>query len=170
MVDTCLDCCAIFSCRVEMALRPDVLIIFPSRRALTPPAPSPHRGRSVAFPRLTGTTHWLRLLAILPTRLRCRRRAVPRLRLLLRSAPAWTPRLRGLDHLCNAARGVVLHRGDLESSQVPVKPLCACPALRPRRTVRASLSRRVRCCLPLRKPRRLRILFPFEAQSRGLRT
>jgi len=26
-----LDCCAIFSCRVEMSLRLDVLIIFPSR-------------------------------------------------------------------------------------------------------------------------------------------
>ena len=51
------------------------------------------------------------------------------------------------------------NRGDPESSQVPVKPLCACPALRPRRTVRASLSRRVRCCLPLRKPRRLRVHF-----------
>ena len=62
------------------------------------------------------------------------------------------------------------NRGDPESSQVPVKPLCACPALRPRRTVRASLSRRVQCCLPLRKPRRLRVHFPFEAQSRGLRT
>jgi hypothetical protein len=61
---------------------------------------------SVAFPRFTGTTHRLRLLAIPPTRLRCRRPVVPRLRLLLRSAPSWTPRLCGLDHLCNAARGV----------------------------------------------------------------
>jgi hypothetical protein len=31
------------------------------------------------------------------------------------------------------------NRGDPEISQVPVKPLCACPVLRPRRTVRASL-------------------------------
>jgi hypothetical protein len=66
---------------------------------------------SVAFPRFTGTTHRLRLLAILPTRLRCRRPAVPQLRLLLRSTPSWTPRLRGLDHLCNAARGVGIKSG-----------------------------------------------------------
>jgi hypothetical protein len=127
MVDTCLDCCAIFSCRVEMALRPDVLIIFPSRRALTPPAPSLHRVRSVAFPRLTGTTHWLRLLAILPTRLRCRRRAVPRLRLLLRSAPSWTPRLRGLDHLCNAARSVGIQSGRSRELPGSCKTLACVP-------------------------------------------
>ncbi len=49
-------------------------------------------------------------------------------------------------------------------------PLCTCPALRPRRTPRPWPRRAVRCCLPLRKRRRLRNQFPFEAQSRGLHT
>jgi hypothetical protein len=58
--------------------------------------------------------------------------------------------------------------GDVETSQVPGQtPVRARPALRPRRTDRPRPLQGDRCCLPLRKPRRLRVHFPSEAPSRG---
>ena len=46
--------------------------------------------------------------------------------------------------------------GEYETSQVPGEPLRTCHALRPRRTAHPLPIRGARCCLPLRKRRRLR--------------
>ena len=55
-----------------------------------------------------------------------------------------------------------------ETSQVPGQtPVRTRPALRPRRTRCSRPLQNNRYCLPLRKPRRLRMLFPLEALSRG---
>ena|SRR5882724_3043984 len=118
----------------------------------------------VRFPVFFGTTRRLRLLLILPATLRCLRASGTSIDFVLRSVAVAMPQLLGLDYLLNAARRVT-HRGDHENSQVPVELLPACLALRPRRTSHTSPSRCARYCLPLRKPRRLRTLFPFEAQS-----
>ena len=47
------------------------------------------------------------------------------------------------------------HGGEDETSQVPGRPLRACPALRPRRTTDPTPVQDRRCCLPLDSPRRL---------------
>jgi hypothetical protein len=153
-----------------MSLRLDVLIIFPSRSSLDPPAPSLRRVPSVLVPPLQRyyppalTSRDPSSVAVL--------RSLRRTPICVCFAPAVIDANDcGLGHLLNARpQAFASHRGDHESSQVPVELLSACPALRPRRTQCTSPSRCIRCCLPLRKPRRLRAHFRFEAPSRGLQT
>ena len=60
--------------------------------------------------------------------------------------------------------------GEDETSQVPGRPLPACPALRPRRTAVPSPLQNRRWGLPPKKQRRLRTNESFGAPSRGLQT
>ena len=85
-----------------------------------------------------------------------------------RSRYPWAPRASGRGSFLTRCPHRHLSGGENEISQVPGGPLRTCPDLRPRRTSDPSPWRGQRCCLPLRKPRRLRKLFPFEALSRGL--
>ncbi len=140
---------AIFRCFVKMGSRLDVRGICPSGSSVARPPPSLHEVPWGGFPSFLGTMQRLRRLG---------------------SPRAWASRARDPDHFCSGARRPLLQDGEHETSQVPGEPLRTCPALRPRRTARPWPRWAVRYCLPLRKQRRLREQFPFEAQSRGLHT
>ena len=136
---------ASFACRVEMTSRLDVLAICPSQSPTARSAASLRRVPWGGFPDFPGTISGLRPLPARPASLRCLRSAVPPV------APFASPepgRCSGAWATSTAAPGPPAYGGDGEVSQVPGRPLPACPALRPRRTARIRPLRCARCCLP----------------------
>ena len=122
---------AILRCRVEMTSRPKVPVICPSASSIIRPAASLRRVPWGEFPDLTGTISRLRLLAPHRASLRLLRSALPPLRPLRSSGSGASPGARATSI---AAPAPPHHGGEDETSQVPGRPLCTCPALRPRRT------------------------------------
>ena len=152
-----------------MVSRLEVRGICPSGRSVHRPPPSLHGVPWGRFPRFRGTMQRLRRLVSTPRFVAFARRFHP-------DASSFAPREHGR-HAPEArtisSAAPVDRVSKMESTRpprFPGEPLRTCPALRPRRTPRLWLQRAVRCCLPLRKRRRLRDQFPFEAQLRGLHT
>jgi hypothetical protein len=107
--------------------------IFPSRNSSAPLAPSLHWVPSVRFPSLISNTRQLRLLVPVQRHFLLHA-AVPRVRPWFAPSVAKRDDRRPGSLLKRLPSGVRYARGAHESSQVPVDPLPACRALRPRRT------------------------------------
>ena len=87
----------------------------------------------------------------------------------LRAHPPGTPRVVDPGPFVLAMPASPIAQGAHEPSQVPGRPLCTCPALRPRWGARTRPTRPAPCCLPLLRRRRPHIA-TFEAPSHGLHT
>ncbi len=119
--------------------------------------PLPSTGSSrVEFPRFSGTMGGLRRLVSSP-RFVAVALAVPPARRFSSLPGRIGATLVGPGlFLLRRPRAATSSDGEYETSQVPGEPLRTCHALRPRRTAHPLPIRGARCCLPLRKRRRLR--------------
>ncbi len=137
---------ASFSCRVEMISRPNVPVICPSRSPIIRPTASLHPVPLGRVPRPPRYYQWA------PTpRLPSRLASLPSRRATTR-CPSFAPRCgttAGAWTTSTAAPAPPTTGGENKASQVPGRPLPACPALRPRRTAYPRPARCKPCSLPL---------------------